>query len=358
MKLVNCTSCFIKLCNVFGLTPYARVPGRFKWTRNRANEMRTISFLVIIIVIFLLCTIFNGVIIDYTDPDLIVAILVYTILIICSNAFLILLETFLKRDQHIKLFNLFVKLESLSEHYQDVELDYIGLKRTIRRVIFFWTFETFGLFSLNILVLINTMDINDVCFVLMFTLPHLMNKLSCSYWIVLVAILHENVISLMTYTKKLCVNHAKHPDIPPFEIYNLKYKKTRGGKISATTIEFLSRCYCSIWEASNLLNDIVFWSFPIGFLNEFSLLVFNCFFFIRMIQLSENAGYISIVQIISSATANLLNIMLLTSSCETTTETVILFKNWHLYSFFIRIFLLNSGEISKAIYSKNCYKSV
>lgn len=324
MHLGDCINSFIKLCSVFGLTPFSRVPGTSKWTKNRLNGIITVSYLIMVIVIFLLCLIFNGTIIDHTDSGIIVAIVVYTIVIICLHSFLTLCETFSKRDRHIKLLNLFAKLESLSTHYQGVQLDYIGIKRTIHRVVLFWTLETFGLLILNVLILFKTRDQNDLCFVLTYTLPHLISKLSYIYWIVLVTILHENVRALMTYSRSLCGSKENmRPDIPPFEVFSWTYRKSRSGKFSAATFELFTRCYCTIWESSVLINDVVFWSFPIGFLNEFSVLVFNCFFLIKMIQSLPNVELMPFIHTILWATSNLVNVILLTSTCERAAEAVI-----------------------------------
>lgn len=263
-----------KLCQLLGLAPYSHKANSSKWISNCSYEIVTISFLILIALIFVTCLIFNGAIVDHTDSGLIVAIVIYSLIIVCDHSFVILYETFKKRNDHIKLLNLLGKLESSLKHQQNIQLNHFDIKQTMRRGILFWILETFGLLSLSILTWLKTQDMNDLFFFLTYTTPHLISKLSFIYWIVLNTVFYEIVNGMTKYTNTLSAETQEvNYDLVPFKLINWKYKRARCGRIDANTIEYLKQCYNSIWEASRLLNDIVLWSFPIGFVNEFSVLV-------------------------------------------------------------------------------------
>lgn len=103
MQLSDCLVHFIKLCNIFGLAPYCQTSGKPKWKLSQLNKIITFVLLAAITAIVTLYVIYNKYINDYSESWLTVAILDYAIVIICFNSFLLLSETFFKRNDHIKV---------------------------------------------------------------------------------------------------------------------------------------------------------------------------------------------------------------------------------------------------------------
>lgn len=252
--------------------------------------------MIIIGLNFLLCLIFNRIVVDQTESGLIVAIYTYSIMIICVHAFVILAVNFIKRNQYIKLFNLFVKLELTLKQYQGIELDFIGMSRFLHRSILFWTLGIFGLSGLNILLLLKTKDVNDFYFFVTYALPSILSKLSYNYSMVLVNMLNTNIIALTKFTRSLSIDTQTMKHV---QFFGWTYRRSRRHEINLSTIEFLKEFQMLIWKASNLLNHVFYWSLSIGFLNEFSVRIFNCFFFIQLFCQPPEGGFYSIVYIVS-----------------------------------------------------------
>lgn len=361
MQLSDCIVHFIKLCNVFGLAPYSQKSGNPKWKLSQLNKIITFVLLSAITAILTLYVFYNKYINDHSESWLTVAILDYAIVIICLNSFFLLSETLFKRNDHIKVQHLFEEFESHSKSFQGIHVDYAYIKSTRNRALLFWITATFGICFMDLLTLIRTRDQNDLFFILCYTLPNLISKLSFVYWIVLVAILHANVKALLAFVRKLNKNIEQcDGNIQLFEVNRWKYRRVHCGRINAVTIEFVSKCYGLIWEASICINHLVYWSFPIGFFNEFSNLVFNCYFLIQIIRMIPNVGVISFIHITSWAASNILNIFFVTSMGERTAETVIIV---HLTRFnvFICVFnsfflSLNLDRVIEIIYCEDCHE--
>lgn len=322
MVLLDSLKSLIKLCQFFGLAPFAQSKKNPKWKQNRTNATFSIAFLVIIGLNFLLCLIFNGIVIDHNESGLIVAIYTYSIIIICVHAFVVLAENFYKRNQHIKLFNLFVKLELILKQYHEIGLDFVGVSRFLHRSILCWALGTFGLSGLNILVLIKTRDANDFYFFVTYALPSFISKLSYIYSMVLVNMLSKNTDALIMFMRSLD-NDAKHQK--RFEVRRCTYRRSRRHENNLYTIEFLRKCQILIWKASSILNHTFYWSLSIGLLNEFSVLIFNCFFFMQLFKTPPEAGFISILSVVSLTIMNLFNIIYITSTCGNAVQAVIFF---------------------------------
>lgn len=308
--LLDSIKSLIKLCQIFGLAPYAQYKN--SWKQNGINEIVTIVFLFITSLNFLFCLIFNGIVIDHNEPNLIIAIYTYSIIIICMHALVILAENFYKRNQHIQLFNIFIKLELILKSKQRIELDFVGMLRFLHRSILLWVIGTFGLSGLSVLVLVKTRDINDIYFFVTYALPSLISKLSYIYSMVLVKLLSKNVDALTKFAKSLSVD--RH-NTEPLEVFGAPYRRSRKHENNLSRIEFLQKCQLLIWKASNLLNHTFYWSLSIGFLNEFSILIFNCFFCIQLFRKPPEAGFWSILNIVSWTIMNLFNITYITSTC-------------------------------------------
>lgn len=312
----------IKICHILGLAPYSRIVNTSEWTKNRQHETVTLGYLIIIVAILVTCIIFNGSIVDHTESGLFVAIFNYSIVIICWQTIIVLCETFVKRNQHISLLNIFEKLELILEQ-NNIRLDGIRLKRILNRAIFFWILETVSFFTLGIVIWLKSRQYDDMYFFLSQTLPQLISKLSFVFWITSVIVLQENVNALIKHTELFIKNADDMKwDRKTFRFFNGEYRGAHMRLSNQNLMEYLKQCYILIWDASIFINNIVVWSFPVGFLNEFSVLVFNCFFVIKNLQ-SPPFFITQILHISSWAAMNLINIIFVFIMCGKTVETVI-----------------------------------
>lgn len=358
MSFFDAINPLIKLCHCVGLAPYSRMVANTSfWTKSRLHDSVTVGYFIINVAVFSIYLIFNGAILDYTDPSLIIAICIYSLVIVCVQTFIVLCESFYKRNQHIKLLNLFEQLESIFKQNHQIQLDYSRLEQILRRAILFWILETFGLLTLNIAIWLKTKDFNELLFFIMYTLPQLISKLSFIYWTILVVILQENVNTLIKYTNLF--NRAKvdttRQDRTIFKFFHETYRRVYVTRNDQILMEYLKKCYILMWEASISINDIVFWSFPVGFLNELSVLVFNCFFTIKILQLPEIL-FMHLLHISLWGAMNLINIIFIATMCGETVEAVSLKRFVHKIKHKNFFSLIHLHCIFRLKYSKGPYQ--
>lgn len=313
----------IKLCHILGIAPYSQIASTTKWTKNRLHESVTFGYLIINVGIFLIYFIYNSAIIDYDDPSLIVAICIYSFVVVCVQTFIVLCEVLYKRNQHIKLLNIFEKIESIYNQNHRIQFDNLRLKRILRRAILFWMMETLGALTLNIASWIKTRESDQLLFFSMYALPQAISKLSFIFWTILVVILQEHVKVLVNYVHLFVQTEAKSREngATSFKFFHGNFRGVIASRNNQNLMEYLTKCYFLLWEASALINDIVFCSFPVGFLNELSVLVFNCFFTIKILQLPEIL-FIHLVQISLWGVMNLTNVIFVATMCGKTVEAV------------------------------------
>lgn len=314
----------IKVCQFLGLAPFSR-RNSTKWSLNRVYEVITIMFSMVIASCFLLCLIFNGIVIDHSRSSLNVAIAVYAIITICIHAFVILNEHFYKRHYHVQLLNLFTKLETFLKCRHGIELDAKGMRNFLHRVLLFWAMQTFGVLILHFIIMIKTNNHKLIYFISIYVLPFLLSKLSYVYSMFLIKILHKNVDGLIEFTVSLCANGEpikRNVNVISI-VAALNHRRSHRNDVSLCTLDFLRRSYQMLWDASNLLNDIYYWSFPIGFFNEFSVFVFNAFSVTQIVKGGYDGHFLRLLFSVTWAALNIINIYSITSACGNTAQAVI-----------------------------------
>lgn len=314
----------IKLCYILGMAPYSRIASTSQWTKNRLHKSVTFGYLIINIGIFSIYFICNSVFIDFDDPSLIVAICIYSFVVVCVQTFIVLCEAIYKRNQHIKLLNIFEKIESILSQNARIQLDNLRLKRILRRAILFWMTETLGLLAINIAIWFKSRESDQLFFFSMYAVPQAISKLSFIFWAILVVILQEHIKALATYVNLFVQTEAKtrENDAMSVKFFHGSVRGVIASRNIHILIEYVKKCIILLWEASILINDIVFWSFPVGFLNELSVLVFNCFFTIKLLLLPE-IPFLRLMHISVWGTVNLINLTFVATMCEKTIEAVI-----------------------------------
>lgn len=177
---------------------------------------------------------------------------------------------------------------------------------------------------MNFVIWLKTNALDKLFFSVMYTLLSLIIKLIFIFWLILVVILQENVNTLRKYTKLFVqskIDAIKY-DTKSFNFFRSKYRETYATSDNQNLLEYLKKCYVLLWEASILINDIVYWSFPVGFSNELSVLVFNCYFTIKILQLPE-VLLVNLLHITLWGAMNLINVIFVTTMCGKTVEDVI-----------------------------------
>lgn len=292
-----------------------------KWEINSALMV----FSIIIITgngTLLICEItFNDVFINYKNPRIYSMLLALLLFLSQIHAIVSLSELFLKRKEQVNLLNSFEHIDFLLKQNLNMSVDYAKLKINCHRIIVVWLCEIFGLLIADIIVAVQTKSKYSLRFILIIIPSYILCKLSYAYILILVLLIHENTDVLNKYLKSvtkrngyyICETHLNRKD----------FTRIGNGHLSLESLMFLKNIYCKIWEASTLIQNLIFWAFPIGFLNDFFVLIFNSYGFCVSVLAptmpTTNYTYVLLSILVVS---NLGNMFFIAFNCSKASKTV------------------------------------
>lgn len=322
MGLFESIKHMIGLCQILGLAPFSLSVEKRKWTQNRRNKIILLCFFCLTVAsagIGIACIVY---LLHSGYPTLSVFIYSYTIIIVFVHVFAVFIEHYYMRSLHVRLLNLFGKLECASVYYQGPRLDCVRIKRNIFGIISYWVLGTFGLVLWNNVSFITSENAEDIMFPLAYTLPFILTKLSSVYAMSLITILRYHILALIEHVKALCNEVDDEIDRIAFKNLNMDYRRNLRHEISVNQLEFLKRVYTMIWNASILFKNIFQWSIPISLLNDSSILVFNCYFICAKMVQNPDVDIDDTFYSLVWMALNCINIIFITSTCGRTLEEV------------------------------------
>lgn len=313
----------MKAFQALGLAPFS-VGRSFMWKKNRVFEMVSIFIFLIIAAIFSISMIINVMLIKHSEPNLRIAIYIFSNVMVCIHTLTILCENFLKRQHHIKLLNLFNKIEQILKYHRVIQINTVSLEYNLKFVIYYWAVQTMGMSALVIAILLEENN-EELYLFTTYAIPFLLSKLSYVYIIIFVVVLQEIMNTLLNFIISLNDTNGAWIEENPIilNVSSSTCRRSQGNKLNFNTVLFLKRSCVLIWRASVLLNYIFYYSLPIGFFNEFSVLVFNCYFIIQFIQSTFETDLLSYFYIATLTLFNLANIFLIALAYENAVKSVI-----------------------------------
>lgn len=234
------------------------------------------------------------------------------------HAIFALSELFLKRKKQMNLLNTFVHIDYLLKQNLNMSVNYAKLKINCRRIIVVWLCEIFGLLIADIMVAIHTKSKYNIRFILIIFPSYILCKLSYAYILILVLLIHENTDVLNKYLKSVTKRNG-------YYIHSNRSDFTRigNGHLSLKSLMFLKNIYCEIWEASISIQNLIFWAFPIGCLNDFFVLIFNSYGFCTTVLAPAMPVTIyTYVLLTILVVSNLGNMFFIALNCSKASETV------------------------------------
>lgn len=282
-----------------------------KWEPNK--HLATLSVVIFIynVLAFILTLIFNQTFVNYNNPPIRVAL---TALVLSWNhlhAISALVEFFLKRNQQIRLLNLFETLDNLIEQNLNAHADYAKLRKTCRRIIIVWMFEVLSFLVAVCFFFIETGNERLILFMLSFVPSYMICKLSYAYSISLVCLIEENINVLSKYLKSVTKPNGYY--ISEAFLHEPRSKKTNYPRTSQVNLQpsiifFMKNVYSILWEVSAKVKSLFSWSLAIGLSNEMFVLIFNSYWMVLNIFFRSRAlsSYIIPTTFILTGLINLL----------------------------------------------------
>lgn len=325
MSVFHSIRSLIQICQTLGLAPFSMNQRTSKWETNSALMALSIIFIAVNGTVILIGIIFNDEFIN--QKNAMMRILLVTLLLLLSQiqSLCSVFELFLKRNQQISLLNTFEHIDYLFKQNLELCVNYRKLKNACRRIILVWTCEIFAFLFAYLILYTQTKVKYYLNYMIIYFPSYVLCKLSYAYTMILVSLIHANIDVLNEYLKSttkqngyyVCETFLRRNDCNRTGLNSCK------NEIDPKTLIFLKNIYCKIWEASVSIQNLIYWTFPIGCLNDFYVLVFNSYGLSSSIfsPLLFSNVYFNVL-LFTLVTSNLGNMFFIVYNCSKASESV------------------------------------
>lgn len=242
------------------------------------------------------------------------------------RAFVNLFESTVKQNQHLKIMNLFRELEKMFENIIEYRVRCRFIKNTCYKFMLIFIIELFVLSTVRIWIAIHSGNSFDFYFWMAYAFPHFLTRLGQMQVMTYILVIRQKVLMLSEYSQKM----AKMYELSERELFAsravIKVRSWPANhsarKIDESVIYRVQKMHRLIWESSVIVNDIAYWSTPIGFFNDFFILILNTFWFVVFL-LDDYDTPIEVFLFISLwIFSTLKSILFATINCEITNSSV------------------------------------
>lgn len=317
----------IQICQLSGLAPFSMNQTTLKWESNPALKILSIILICCMCSILLNTIIFNDYFIDYSLASNRVVLFNLFLFLNHLHAFSVLVELFKNRNQQINLLNMFEDIDFSLRQHLNMNVDYGKLKASIRQIIIVWMCEVAALLISDILLLIQIQDKYHLRYFSVFIPPYILCKLSYAYSMTLVTIGQENIDVLSKYLRSVSkqngyyisdtISHRKDSNCNKRK-WNINESKMN---INLKTLLFMKEIYSKIWEAFRSVQNLMYWSYPIGLSNGLFVLIFNVYLLTFNIFVYNRATFLYLFFVLHIA-SDLINMLLIAKICSKVVKSV------------------------------------
>lgn len=306
-----------KIFQTVGLAPFSYSVSTGKWETNRSLGCITFIFIIVTVITTVLPTIFHEHFINPKNSRIAKTTVNVICIAINLHTFCALIENFCKRHRHIRLMHLFQKLEISINRTQSVRLEYGVIQRMFRRFLIFEFFEIALVILLEYDLTVRIGDQRSVNVIIVYMIPFILSTLSSIQAISYISLLFRNIEALDRFTDDLMAKG--NVSVNRWFVTPARFRKNT---IDAPNLILLKQIYRLIFECAIVINNLMYWSLPIGLINYLFLLTFHSFWIIRAI-FGNHPSKIAIIIFNSFwSTIISLNILLITMNCKRSRDTV------------------------------------
>lgn len=308
-----------KIFQTVGLAPFSYSVSTGKWETNRSLGCITFIFIIVTVITTAFPTIFNERFIHHEDDRMSVIISNVSYITINLHTFCALIENFCKRHHHIRLMHLLQKLEISINRTKSVRLKYGTIQRMFRRFLILVFSEIASLLLLECFEcwILHTGDQRCVNYLIVYSIPFILSMLSSIQVISYIALLFRNIDALERFTDDLVAKG--NVSVNRWFVTPARFRKNT---IDAPNLILLKRIYRLIFECAIVINNLMYWSLPIGLMNYFFILTFNLFWIIEAIIRNIPSEIAIIIFNSVWLTIISLNILFITMNCKRIRDTV------------------------------------
>lgn len=323
MSLFNSISPLIRICRYTGLAPFLMDQNTLK----SSPVLRYLSKIVIVFIVLLMFFVvaFNKTFINHEKPKINIVLLNIFMFLNHLHALVAVFEYCRKHDKQIELLNEFKNMDIFAKKKLDMHIDYGKLRIVCRRFIYVWICQVSGFIITVSLINIQTLDSYTIYYALIFLPSCVVRKLSYAYSMMWVTLIHENITLLAKYLKSV----SKLNGYYICETFsNRRYFGQKSGNskqnernFDISTLLLIKQSYSEIWESSAEIQNIMYFSLPIGLTDDLFVLIFHCFWFFLCLLLGKSEITMYLFPL-TNITSNLSNIFFLAYNCNKAAESV------------------------------------
>lgn len=320
MSLFDSIKPLIRICQTFGLTPFSLNQNTQKWVPNPSLKALSITLIIYDGIILLFMVAFRNVFLKKSS-ELINILFHFLLLFNHIHAIFALVELFLKCHHQIELLNKFMDLEILLTQHLNAQINCKKFRKKCLQIICIWFGEVFGIFIIDLLSYLNSKDTKQLIYLWLFIPSYALGELSYAYSVLLVTLANEYLVVMNQYL--IWMNKPNGYYISKENYLNSTWNSLIVGKteIDIEKLYFIRRSYWRLWEATETMKYLTFWSLHVGISNESFVLTLNSFFLISSIFFVRGA-FIDYILLSILITNNLVNLLFICHHSSNVDEIV------------------------------------
>lgn len=326
MSLAKSISSILKICQFGGLSSYSYSESAGHWRFNPIFGLLNKLLMILLMTSSIIICVYQEKIIRRDKGETAVLTLRLWLIMIHFRAFVNLLESSVKQDQHLKIMNSFRELEKMFENIVEYRVRCRFIKNVCHKFIILLITEWVALFTIQMTMAIHSEDSFDLIFWIAYSFPYLFTRLSQMQIMTYILLIRQKVLMLSEYSQKM----AKIHELPKRKLFAtravIKVQSWPANHLGCTLDESaiyrVQKMHRLIWECSVIVNDITFWSAPIGIFNDFIILIFNTFWFVVFLLDDYETPFALFLFLFLWILSTLKAVLFTTINCEITNSAV------------------------------------
>lgn len=322
----------ITACQLSGLTPFGYLQKLQKWHVIHWQELYSLILIVLNALLIIASILYLFWFMPNEESRARITVLRLMQIILCVQSFTIILELYLKRNQHVNLLNFFDDSKMMFERNRKNRIEPLKNNNKPNQLFTFCLIEVFLIIGVHTLkIVLYKKRAETITDVVIQMYPLLMRRWSGVYSMALINLLHNDIKALTAFAKYLLSINLSYASGETFSQPN-KYKRNKWKffklyrrEVSAMDLLFVQRFYKHIWCGAYLINRLHYWTWPIQIMNLFVGVIFTFANGVRKLLLRyERSERVRITDIgpFGTAIGELLEIFLLAVMCDDAVKDV------------------------------------
>lgn len=320
MSLYESMKYLIRIRQLFGLTPISAAANTFRWESNQKLKFFTLFSLIVNITVFATSMLIPTNTFSYAETSIRIALVIFLFVITYVSSLAVILESYFKRNHQQRILNILNNLDKEFNIYLNQNLNYQGIAQSCRRSILFLFCQSIGRDFVFFLLYFYLDSYRSIIFNCLLSPGLTYCLLHYAYSAFLIDLIGEHLKVLNKYLKSMTKSNGYY--LRESRKQN-KWNRARvsGNMLDASMLGFINRSYSLIWEASKIVNHLMYWSLPIRMFADYFHLVFSTYNFILFMHKDDYATLVASIYAYGTINAAI-NIFYLSAISQTTIDDV------------------------------------